>query len=310
MLRFSAPLGGGSLDVQIVAIARCQHGLVTTEQLTRLGLTSGAITHRVKTGRLVRIHQGVFALGTGQLSYQGHLMAAVLAIGTGSAISHSTAAGYWRMVERPSGAIHVSAPKRTGRMRRVGIRVHRPVSLTADEITVEDHIAVTTPARTLLDLAARVRGRPLRRALAKAERERIFDRHAIESVLNAHPRSPGAGALRRALAYLVPTDATRSELEDLFLELCERHGFPRPVTNAIVCGLEVDFYWPEHRVVVETDGRQDHDTASAFEEDRVRDATLTAAGFRVVRFTWIQVRRSPAFVERTLRALMPERSLP
>lgn len=105
---------------------------------------------------------------------------------------------------------------------------------------------------------------------------------------------------------MVDSEFTRSDLEITFLELCLDRRIPRPVTAAIVCGYEVDFFWPNHRLVVETDGREDHGTHAAFEEDRIRDAKLTAAGYRVVRFTYRQVARSSSYVADVVRALLAQ----
>ena len=166
-------------------------------------------------------------------------------------------------------------------------------------------IPVTSPARTLLDLAAVVPPDAVERAVERAEALRIFDLGAILRLLSDNPRHPGRRALAGALEHYweVPTP-TRSELEDLFLDLCTRHGLPRPVVNARVCGYEVDFLWREQRVIVETDGHTTHGTRAAFERDRARDARLVAAGYRVVRFTYRQVTEASEDVVAVLHSLL------
>jgi hypothetical protein len=100
---------------------------------------------------------------------------------------------------------------------------------------------------------------------------------------------PGEKRLLEAMAHDL-AHTTRSPLEDAFLELCDVHGIPRPLVNTVVEGYEVDFCWPEQRLIVETDGHAHHGTRAAFERDRARDARLTALGWRVMRFTARQVR--------------------
>jgi very-short-patch-repair endonuclease len=97
---------------------------------------------------------------------------------------------------------------------------------------------------------------------------------------------------------------TRSELERRFIALCDRFGIPRPATNVIVAGREVDGVWHEARLVVEIDSREHHMTTVAFEEDRARDADLMLAGYRVLRITWRRLRDEPEAVAETLRALL------
>ncbi len=113
---------------------------------------------------------------------------------------------------------------------------------------------------------------------------------------------PGTDRLRHHFAPDAPR--TRTDLEDAFLPICEAAGVPRPRVNAKVLGWEVDFTWSEQRLAIETDGRDAHLTRSAFEEDRRRDAALTAAGWRVVRFTWRQVSQEPRYVARMLGRLL------
>ena len=112
-------------------------------------------------------------------------------------------------------------------------------------------------------------------------------------------------ALRKALAAYTPEPAfTRSELERRFLALCRTVGLPKPQTNAFTDTCEVDFTWPDRRLMVEADSLRHHGTRAAFERDRRRDQQLAADGWRVVRFTWRQVDEEPAQVAATLRALL------
>jgi len=109
------------------------------------------------------------------------------------------------------------------------------------------------------------------------------------------------GRSRRA----VRGELTRSDLEAVFLALCDAQSIPRPLVNHVVEDKEVDFFWPEQRLIVETDGRATHFTRAAFERDRARDAHLLALGYRTMRVSDLQVRRDGATVAARLKALLP-----
>ena len=237
-------------------------------------------------------------------------MAAVLAYGKGAVLSHRTAAAHWGLRRSATRLIEVSIPSRAGCLARRGINLHRISTLSSMEATTYEGIPVTTPARTLLDLAEVVPSRALRRALDEAERQRLFDLRALEAVIASHVGHRGAGVLAAVLLeHDIGMTLTRSELEERFLVLCAAHDLPRPAVNACVGRYEVDFLWRAERLIVETDGRASHATRAAFERDRARDVRLTVAGYRVVRFTYRQVVAEPAAVtELMTRLLRPCRS--
>ena len=289
--------------MQIARLAERQHGVVTRRQLLATGLKRNGIGRRLGAGRLHAVHRGVYAVGHRRLSREGRWIAAVLACGPGTVLSHRTAAALWGLRQSAS-AVEVSTTSRSGRERRRGIVVHH-VLLDRSEVADHDGIPVTTPARTLLDLAAILPPRGTARVVEAAERARIFDLAAIDALLARYPRRAGTPALRAAIALHRPrSELTRSELERIFLELCHEHGLEPPRVNAPVGPYLVDFLWPGQRLIAETDGAESHMTRAAFERDRARDAELTSAGLRVVRFTYDRVTDEPAGVARTLRALL------
>jgi very-short-patch-repair endonuclease len=280
------------VDREIARIAARQHGVVATRQLAALGLSRSAVAARAAAGRLHRVHRGVYAVGHPRLSLHGHWMAAVLTAGPEAALSHASAAALWEL--RPTAATRIDVSVRTtgGRHERPRLRIHRTPSLDPDEVTDHQAIPVTTPARTLLDLASSLPRRALERALDQAEILELFDLRALRSIVAAHPREPGTGALAQALnEHDAGTTVTKSELEECFLELCERYALGRPQVNTRVAGLEVDFLFAAHRLVVEVDGYRFHRSRSAFERDRERDAILARHGFRALRFSHRQVTR-------------------
>lgn len=231
-------------------------------------------------------------------------MAAVLAYGERAALSHMTGLGLWDLRESASARIDVTVATHNGLSTRAGIRVHRCGSLRDDEVTIHDGIRVTTVARSLLDGAATLGPPSLHRAVERSEILELFDLKAVLRTIDRHPTHPGAKRLIAAIDIFREAEITRSDLEAMFLGLCEMHGFPRPLVNQILHGEEVDFLWADHRLAVEVDGRETHLTRQAFERDRAKDAKLTVAGHRVVRFTYRQVLHDPATVAQTLRALL------
>ena len=236
------------------------------------------------------------------LTVNGRRMAAVLAAGPGAVLSHASAAALWEIRPTSATRIDVSVRSAAGRTKRPGLRIHRTPTLGADEITEHQAIRVTTPARTLLDLASSLPRRALERALDEAEINELYDLRELQGVALAHAGERGARHLKRALDEDGDPTLTDSELEELMLALCDEHGLERPKPQAWVAGLRVDFLFAASRLVVETDGYRYHRTRRAFERDRERDAILARAGYRTLRFTHRQLTREPAMVAATLRS--------
>ena len=279
------------IDRRITELARRQHGVVGRAQLVALGMSAAAVEGRVKRGRLHRVHQGIYAVGPLDLPRNGHFMAAVLACGDKAALSHFSAAVLWGMLGG-GGKIHVTTP--TGR-ERPGLVVHR-ARLEESDVTHCAGIAVTKPARTLIDLADVAPRRTLERALDEAE----FLRLDCTGLAPKKGRR-GGGVLASVLAvHAAGSTRTRSELEEMFLALCDNHGLPRPEVNAQVEGYECDFVWREQRLIVETDGATAHGTTRAMKRDPDRDAELMIAGWRVWRLTYERLLREPGAVAEQL----------
>jgi very-short-patch-repair endonuclease len=277
------------LDGEIARLAQRQHAVVATRQLRALGLSRNAIAARAAAGRLHRIHRGVYAVGHPLLPRYGRWMAAVLAAGPGAALSHASAAALWEIRATQATRIDVTVRTTGGREQRA-LRIHRITTLRADETTHRHGIPVTTPARTLLDLAGSLPRRALERALDEAEILELFDLRRLRALIPAHQGERGVRRLAAALDdHEAGSTVTRSELEEQFLALCGQHELERPRVNATIAGLEVDFLFAAQRLVVEVDGYRFHRSRRAFERDRERGAILAAAGYSVVRFSYDQV---------------------
>jgi very-short-patch-repair endonuclease len=232
-------------------------------------------------------------------------MAAVLACGDRAVLSHSDGAALWGMRATSAARVHVTVPTSAGLSQRRGIALHRSRDLRSVEVAHRDGIPVTAPARTLLDLAGMVAPGALERAVEEALVLRLFHLGALRAVLAAHPTRSGAAALAAIIASVHDEPSlTRSEAEALFLDLCAKHAIERPAVNARIEDLTVDFAWQAQRVVVEIDGHRYHGTRTAFERDRARDARLTLAGYRVVRFTYRRLIREPAAVASVVIGLL------
>jgi very-short-patch-repair endonuclease len=302
---------------RIARRAERQHGVVSRAQLRALGLGDGRTAHAVAIGRLHPVFHGVFAVGHPGVGEQGRMLAAVLASGDGTVVSHGTAAALLGLIDFVPAAVHVIAPRQSGRG-IPGIRRHyvpRPVD---GEVTICDAIPCTNPSRTIVDLAGGLRGKSLRRVVQTAAMLRLLDLPEIDAILDG-PRRRGSRYLREILIdwrALPPNARLRSLLEARLFPRLAARGLPIPLCNEkLQVGgrrIEVDFLWPKHRVVVETDGGASHGTIAAFHEDRRRDRDLMLAGYSVLRVTWDQLDNEPevtlATIAKLLRAASPARS--
>jgi hypothetical protein len=290
-------------DQRIAALARRQDGVVRHEQLRALGLTPEAIRHRRATRHLIDLHWKVYAVGHDRLNPTGRRLAAVWAYGPKAALSHRAAAAAWNLRASGGGDIDVTVRARSA-VQRSGTRLH----LTSRPLEIEriDLLPVTTPARTLLDLAGILPPHAVESALKEADVLGLFDLTALRFVVAAHPRHPGRATLTTVLDAAAHTELplTLSELEERFRGLCADHALPQPAANATPLGFRVDFFWDAAGLVVEADGWQTHRTRAAFEEDRARDQALMLAGLRTVRFTYRQIVDGPENVAAKLRALL------
>jgi very-short-patch-repair endonuclease len=259
-------------DQVIAEMAARQHGVVTRKQLLCVGVSSDQIKVRTSSGRLHRLHRGVYAVGHRPVSRRGFWMAAVLACGDGAVLSHRSAAELWELLRPQKGLINVSTPVRSGRSKRDGIRLHRCSSLVAGMTTQRHNIPVTTPARTISDLRGIVPPWQWRRAVRQAE-------------LAGYRLGPE-----------LETDGTRSDLEGDFLRIVRDAGLPAPEVNVKLGRWTVDFLWRSERLVVETDSYRYHRGRIAFQDDHARELDLRRRGFEVRRFDERQIEEEPGLV--------------
>ncbi|MGO9887063.1 MAG: DUF559 domain-containing protein [Solirubrobacteraceae bacterium] len=288
------------LDQALSDLSLGQHCVFGLEQLRALGLTAPAVRARRAAGRLHRLHQTVYSLVPRELlKREGLYMAAVLACGPEAVLSHRSAAALLELRDWGHTKIEVTVPRRSSR-RHDGIKVHRSTTLTDEDVTVVNNIPCTTVHRTLLDLADVVTQRQLERSFDQAEISERLDLTAINDQLARNPTRPGAKAVRRVLTeHYIGKTPTVNENEEALLAITRALGIPDPDTNAFVIlddggpPIKADFVWRDQRVIVEADSKKWHNTRQRFEQDRVRDQRLTAAGWTIIRTTWKQMTERP-----------------
>jgi Transcriptional regulator, AbiEi antitoxin/Protein of unknown function (DUF559) len=283
----------------LARLAARQHGVLTHTQLLDGGIGERAIRYRVRTGRLHRVHRGVYAVGYISLSPFALAMAGVLACGPGAVLSHRSAGVLWEIIgsdhRRP---IDLTVP---GHSRPRGLNVHRSRTLDPSHVTTHRGIPVTRVVRTLIDLADVLDDLALARAVNEAQIKRLMRLDELSNLLAGTHGRRGAIRLR---PFLEREGPTRSVFEDRFLVFVDRHGLPRPEVNQRVGGYEVDMLWRPQRFVVELDGRSFHERPHAFERDRVKDANLLAAGYAVIRITWRRLNDEPEREAARLRRIL------
>ncbi|HET7590107.1 MAG TPA: type IV toxin-antitoxin system AbiEi family antitoxin domain-containing protein [Solirubrobacterales bacterium] len=281
-------------------LALNQHGVVSSEQLRKIGYTPQAIYHRIRTGRLHPLHRGVYVVGRPHVTDHGRWMAAVIACGDCAVLSHSSAAALWRIGPEDHDVVELSLPSPFQR-RRPGLRIHRRPSLAPPDGTTEYGIPVTTPVQTLIDLALRLDRPGIERMINEADKYNLVHPPGLRHALEARRGEPGTARLRFILDRRT-FRLTKEELERRFLPLTRKAGLPTPLSGRWVNEFEVDFFWPDLGLVVETDGLRYHRTPAEQARDRLRDQTHTAAGLTPLRFTHEQVRYEPEHVLAVLRA--------
>lgn len=284
----------GDADARVFALAKRQHGVVTRRQLVQAGVSDEVVSARTARGEFTRLHRGVFRIGP-IAAPRAQELAACLACGPGAFVGRRSAAVLWQELPPDDPTRPVDILLRGGIRKHPGIHVRRAASLHSDEVTELDGIPITTPARTILDLAATTSPRELERALAQALARRLTTTGELGKLLGRARGRRGTAVLRAWLEGQGPA-LTRSEAEERLLTLIRKARLAEPEVNVRVSGFEVDFYWRAHRLVAEVDGFAFHAAAEPFENDRRRDFALASSGISVVRVTWKRLVKEPEVV--------------
>jgi hypothetical protein len=290
------------IDAAIAAIARGQLGNITTAQLLRVGLTYRQIAYRLKIGRLHRLYRGVYAVGHRPTDSLQWAAAAVLACGDRAMLSHGSGMTLWGLWQRWERPFHITI---AGDRRIKGFHIHRTTGLLRRDLDIERGVRVTSPARTLLDVAPGLGRKSLTRAVNTARHKKILTLDDLRDVAARFPRHPGAKILKRFEDS--KGGPTRSGWEDDFPEFCKRHGLPEPIMSTWVAGHEVDALFPEERVIVELDSWDFHWSQQSFEDDRERDADTLEAGHETIRVTGERLEKRPQREADRLHRVLAER---
>ncbi len=276
-------------DVRVAELAAENWGVLSIDELRRCGLSDQAVLTRVRNGRLHPMHRGVYGVGHSNQPLEGRFLAAVKACGNDAFLSHFSANALFGILPWEERLVEVTVRGSSTREHE-GIRVHRTKVFDPRDVTRHQGIPCTSPARTLVDLAAALEYRALRRAVRQAQALHLVNLRCLAEALDRLGPRRGVRELRRVMA--TGPAPTRSELEDVVLDLILRGGFEHPDVNVplFLAGRRVvpDFRWPEQRLVVEADGAAWHDHRLAREDDAERQALLKAHGERIVRVTWEQ----------------------
>jgi hypothetical protein len=268
-------------DAQIAELAASQFNRVARRQLRDIGLTEDAIAHRVSRGRLIIVHEGVFALPP-LLHHdeRGKWMGATLTA-PGSRLSLDWAGYAWGWWRRPSGLISVTRPGSGGPRCLSGVMTFRSTTV-AGESTELDGIPITSPERTLLDKARSASNAYLARGVREAVRLNQSTLESLAAFVRERRHRRGARRLEHALVRYsgLPVDRARSSAEIRALEVIRKAERPMPQLNVKVAGEEADLVWPEFNLIVEIDGGPFHQDLG---EDARKEAAWRGAGWEVRR---------------------------
>jgi hypothetical protein len=280
-----------SIDARIANLAARQHGVARLEQLLALGLDERAVSRLVAKGRLHRVHRAVYAVGHAGLSREGRWLAAVYTSGRGAGLGRRSAVEHWGVGRKRVPHPEVVVPRH--RRGQGSIELIHSQTLEPSDVVVYKGIPVTHVARTLVDLTDVYTPHQLANVIYEAAFRKRFDLGATQRQLARANGRRGVGALKRAIElHLSGSAGTRSDLEDEFLALLGRARIAEPLVNTDVLDIEVDFHWPDRGLVVEIDG-PGHARPRAQRVDERNERVLRAAGWDVVRFTEIDLRRQP-----------------
>jgi hypothetical protein len=291
-----------SVHRDIARLAARQKGYVTWAQLLQLGLTKNEIRSRIKRGILIKVHRGVYAVGHLPQSQIARAYAAVLACGPQALLSHGSAATLWNIHKRWQLPFEITAPTYHD---HPGIKTHRSSTLYPRDTTTQRGIRVTSPARTLLDIAPRLSDKQLTRAVNDLRLAGYLQPNDFAELV-ARSRSH-AGAPRLRPFAITTQNPTRSDLEDRFIKFCAKHGLPTPEINARLNGYEVDALFRAEKLIAELDGYEFHKDKATFESDRERDAAMLEIDHITVRVTDERMKRTPVKEAARLQRILESR---
>lgn len=306
MISVANPPQRGNCDVnaRIAELSRRQGGHVKWTQLIALGLGKRAIEARAGNGSLVRVHHGVYAVGHLPTNPLDRARGALLAAGPRCALRERSAAAYWELYSRWPQPLELISPLR----RRIpGLSIRECRTLIRRDIRTIDGIRVTSPARTLLDIAPRTYAKTLHRFHNELRMRKLIGNEQLIDVAARNPLHPGAKRLL-ALAGASAGEAKRSPFEIDWVPFAAKYKLPAYEMNIHVAGQRIDVLFTPDRLVVELDGWGKHGTRRAFEDDRDQDSSILAAtGIPTMRITYDGLHGRPLEQVRRINAILARR---
>lgn len=277
-------------DSQIAKVAAGQFNRISRRQLIDLGLTDKAITHRVVSGRLVAVEEGVFAIAPVLDDDWGRWMAATLTAPR-SVLSHLSAAAAWGILSLARPLESVTRPGSGGPRRHGGVLAYRSTTLDGDVVTVSG-VPVTSVPRTLLDLARTVGDRALARAVREAVRLGLTTVPTLVDRMADYRGRRGSRRLTDTITRYagLPLERARSGAEIRALEILRDANRPLPRLNARVAGEEADLSWLNQKLIIEIDGGPFHLDVG---EDERKQRAWERAGWKVLRIPSDEVYERP-----------------
>jgi hypothetical protein len=296
--------GKSDLGGDVRRLAEGQGGHVTRKQLLAFGIGRRAIQSRVEAGRLVRVHQGVYAVGHLPTAPLARARGALLAVSPRSALGGRSAAAFWGLYARWTFPIEIVSPLK----HRISTLVARRCgTLLKRDIRTVDGIRVTSPARTLLDIAPRTYSKALHRFHNELRMRKLVDNEQLIDVATRNPRHPGSKLLL-ALAGASSGEPKRSGFELDWVPFATKHKLPAYEMNIHVAGERIDVLFTPDRLIVELDGWGTHGTKQAFEDDRDQDSVILAAtGIPTMRITYEGLHKRPRVQVSRLNAILARR---
>lgn len=273
-----------------------QHdGVITLEQARQAGLSRHAVNRCVRAGRWRRCFPGVYFADDRPFTDAARVRAAVWGYGPEAAASGLTAAWWHSLTKFPPEIVEVTVPRTSHHPHRDGVRMRRR-DLAQRDVVERKGLRVTELALTVVEAAVRTRGGSV---LMDAALQRHVD---LRDLWRTHLRNKGrhgSPAARRLLQ--AASGGARSEAERLLVKLLRQEGITGWHANCPVGGYKVDIGFPKVKVAIEVDGLAFHSDADAFIADRQRQNIITLRGWKVLRFTWMDLTEYPQRVVAEIR---------
>ena len=294
-------------DGRLVEIAKARFGVASWDEARAAGLTDRQIDRRILLGAIQEPAPGALVIGAAPRTWEQEVAIAVLSSGDGAAASHLTAAVLWGMLNTSGGRVDVVVP-RWDRNHRHFI-VHESLDLIPEEITIHRGIAVTVPARTVVDAGA-IFPSAVPEIFQRGQRLGLVDPESVGAVVRRVARRgrSGVGPAKKLLSNLrLFPDKTESWAEDVYLRISREAGFPEPTQQFEIRTIDgwficrCDFAYPEWRLAIWIDGFAYHGNHEAFQNDRVQGNELSLLGWRYLRFTYFDLTQRPAYVMQQVR---------